>query len=270
MNRIFLKVILLIFCPLWLIAEIIETDHFEELVQYVTKDSLVLLDIDDTLLIPAQTLGTDAWFLYRIQQHEEQGKDHHTALEKALAEWEAIRHLTEVKIVEKGSQQIVENLQKQKIPVMGLTTQGLALATRTVMQLKTLGIDLTLSAPSEKSFYYDNHFSGDLCLQTGVLYRQGILFTSGTNKGEALLKLFDRMKILPQHVVFINDKATHLKDVQKAMEKAGIAFTGLRYAYSDARVNSFKKEIADIQWMHSNLHYLLSDAEAEKILLFDE
>jgi|GEM_PF-5944812 len=51
--------------------------------------------------------------------------------EKALAKWEAVRHLTQVKIVEEGTQAIISSLQDKGLKMMALTTQGLALATRT-------------------------------------------------------------------------------------------------------------------------------------------
>src|SRR4051812_39411252 len=99
-------------------------------------------------------------------------------------------------------------MQKNNTPVIGLTTQGLTLATRTVMQLKSLSIDLSKTAPSAQDFYFLNG-------QNGVLYRQGILFTSGTPKGEALIKFLDTVGYHPKRVVFINDKKNHLQDMEK-------------------------------------------------------
>lgn len=241
-----------------LLGKIIETKHFCEINKYVTPKTLVILDIDDTLLIPTQTLGTDVWFLYRVKQYESQGFCYPDALQKTLAEWEAIRHLTNVKLVETGTNEIIQGLQKKNIMVMGLTTQGLALATRTVMQLRSLNIDLSLTAPSKEDHYFIN--------QHGVLFRQGILFTSGTAKGKALLTFLDKINVHPQHVVFINDKATHLKDVEEAAKANSIDFIGLRYSYSDERIAHFCKEIAEIQWNFSTFSHLISDEEAAQLL----
>ena len=247
-------------------AAIFETAHFKEIENYLNPETLVLLDIDDTLLIPSQTLGSDVWFLYQVEQHKANGLNRTDAVEKALAEWEALRHLTKVKIVEEGTQAIINQMQQSKCVVMGLTTQGLALANRTKMQLKDLGIDLAKTCPSHDSFYFGNGSPGHTCLQAGVLYREGILFTSGTKKGTALLKLLDCIHYRPKHILFINDKLTHLKDVETSVEEAGIEFTGLRYSYSDERVNSFNKEIAEIQWKHSRFDRILSDQEAQELL----
>lgn len=254
MKKIFSILLLAVGLPLF--SQIIETEHFSSIVQYIEEDTLVLLDIDDTLLIPVQALGTDVWFCARLNQYKETLSPKE-ALDKTLAEWEAIRQLTKVKIVEEGTERIISDLQSKNIPVMGLTTQGLALATCTVNQLHTLDIDLTKTAPSNEDHYFINHH--------GNLYRHGILFTSGTPKGKALLKLLEAMQYFPKRIVFINDKATHLRDVEETVEANGYEFIGLRYSYSDGRVAEYNPEIAEIQWNHSTFDHILSDVEAEQI-----
>lgn len=254
----FLALLFFNFSVLLLQASIIETPHFHEIAQYASPDTLLIVDIDDTLLIPQQTLGTDVWFLHRVTQNEGLGLSKTDAFEKSLAEWEAVRHVTKVKIVEDGTDKVIADLQKKGIPLIGLTTQGLALSTRTLQQLSSLNIHLTKTAPSLEDHYFINGH--------GVLYRQGLLFTSGTPKGQALLKLLDKIGYLPKRIVFINDKKKHLKDVEEAVTALGIEFIGLRYSYSDKRVADFNKELADVQWKYSTFDHILSNEEAEKIL----
>lgn len=240
-------------------ADIFETPHFDEIQQYVNPNTLVIVDIDDTLLIPVQTLGTDVWFCSRLSHHSKTQSDYALALDRALAEWEAVRHLTNVKIVEEGTQTILRHMQSQGVVIMGLTTQGLALATRTHMQLKSLGIELSLTPPSQDDFYFING-------PHGVLYSHGILFTAGTSKGTALVKLLDQMNFHPDRVVFINDKLSHLKDLEKSVVMRNIEFIGLRYSFSDDRVANYSQEIADIQWDQSSFGRILSDSEAASLL----
>lgn len=240
-------------------GQIIETKKFKEITDYVRPKTLVIVDIDDTLLVPVQTLGTDVWFSSRLEHYLQIIKDPSLALDKTLAEWEAIRHLTDIKIVEEGSDEIISEMQKNNVVIMGLTTQGLALATRTVVQLKALSIDLSKTAPSSQDSYFING-------KNGVLYRRGILFTSGTSKGEALLKFLDIINYHPESIIFINDKKAHLQDVEKSVELRKMNFIGLRYSSSDQRVAGFRKEIGDIQWTHSTFDHLLSDEEASCLL----
>lgn len=241
-----------------LLGQIIETHHFSEIKKYIKPNSLVILDIDDTLLIPAQMLGTDVWFRHRIKQHEEKGLPPEEALYTAVAEWEAIRNITPIEIVEKGTDKVIEDIQKEQITVMGLTTQALTLTRQTTRQLRFINIDLMKSAPYDQDLFFSNGL--------GVLYHKGILFTAGTPKGEALLKFLDAINKHYDHVVFINDKASHLTDVEVVLKAKNIDFIGLRYSYSDAKNSQFRKEIADIQWKHSSLGRILSDKEAEELL----
>ncbi|MDP1880688.1 MAG: DUF2608 domain-containing protein [Parachlamydiaceae bacterium] len=260
MQRYFLLIVFTFQMICSLQGEIIETKNFKEILNYIQHpETLIILDIDDTLLIPVQTLGTDVWFLSRLDHHLKINNDRQFALDKALAEWEAVRHLTSVKIVEEGTEEIVREMQKNNIVVMGLSTQGLALATRTVIQLKSLSIDLTITAPASQDHYFING-------EQGVLYRHGILFTCGTPKGPALLTLLDMIGFCPKNIVFINDKIAHLQDLEKSAESKNINFIGLRYSYSDERVLNFNREIADIQWKHSTFNRLISDEEAASLL----
>jgi hypothetical protein len=228
----------------------LEFPSFKGLSEHLTSDTVLLLDIDDTLLITKQMLGCDEWFNIRVKKQ---------GLEKALAEWEGIRHLTQMEIVEEGTEKLISALQKKGVRVMGLTTQGLALATRTVHQLQEQGIDLSLTAPSVEDIYLSNKGHG-------VIFRHGILFTSGTHKGEAFFQLCKQIGYTPKRVVFVNDKASHIAELESAAKSRGVEFLGLRYAYSDQRKAAFSPEIAEIQFTRSSPAYLLSDDEARCIL----
>jgi orotate phosphoribosyltransferase len=260
MNRFFYVVLLaLLTTHIAVHAKIIETAHFKDLHTHISKDSLIILDIDDTLLITKQMLGCDEWFMARLQEAEQNGLTKNQALETTLAEWEAIRHLTKMEIVETGSDAIIKKLQDEGYTVMGLTTQGLALATRTSTQLQENGINLLGSAP---------HKTDECIIVNGhtILYRNGILFTSGTSKGTALFSLCEKIGYTPKQIVFINDKATHLKDIEDVAHVKGVEFIGLRYAYSDLKKQAFNPEIAHHQFTNSSFAHILTDQEAEVAL----
>ena len=239
-------------------GEIYEITSFSQLRDHVTAQSLVLLDIDDTLLIPVQMLGCEEWFQLRRNKHLEKGLCPQDALESALAEWEAVRHCTRMELCEPDIADIVRELQTRPCKVMALTTQGLALATRTFQQLLDNGIDLRPSAPNRDDAYAVN--AGH-----GVLYRNGIFFTSGSPKGPALFSLLQQWGWAPDKIVFINDKASHLADVETTAIEKGIPFVGLRYAFSDKRKRAFDPELAELQFARSTFQCLLSDDEARSL-----
>jgi len=250
--------IVLLFVCSYIDAEIIETAHFNEIENYIpNKDILVILDIDNTLIEPVQELGTDQWFYHRLQEYIAKGLNSAEALDITLAEWHAIQSITKMQLVEKQIDETVAHMQKNGYTIMGLTTRGLSLSTRTVEQLHSVGVNLTKTAPTQEEIFFKNglHY---------VLFRGGALFTAATHKGKALFTFLDAIDYKPKSVVFINDKATHLREVEVACIEKGIPFIGLRYGYTDERVKNFRKDIADIQFEHFG--HILSDKSAENIL----
>jgi hypothetical protein len=240
-------------------AEVIETNHFSEVASHTKAGTLVISDIDDTLLIPLQMIGSDEWFSHRIKKHRAEGLQPDSALEKTVAEATAVRQLTQMQLAEPGTDKVIQSLQKKGICVMGLTVQAPAVAPRTRQQLKSNNIDLTVNALSKKDQYFP--LNGQ-----NMLYKNNILFTTGVSKGEALFTLLDKMKIAPKRIVFIDDKASNIENVEKWAKKRNVEFIGLRYSYSDKSKAGFRSDIAEVQFNQSTLAHLLSDEEALSLL----
>lgn len=235
-------------------GEILETQQFQDLKKHTDPQTLILLDIDNTIMEPTQQLGSDQWFQHRVQRYKKKGLDSSDALETALAEWMAIQNVTKMRLVEPSTAEVIHKLQNEGYTIMGFTTRGLGLSTRTIHQLKSLGVDLSRSAPIQEELHYMN---GE-----GVLYRKGILFTAGSHKGTAFTKFLDLAELSPKSVAFINDKESNLLPVQKACQTRKIPFIGLRYGATDERVHNFNPEVTDIQMEAFGM--ILSDEEAEK------
>lgn len=266
MNKIGVFLIFTVLTVSSLFGKIVETKSFRELFTHLKPDTLVILDIDDTLLVPVQTLGNDVWFQARHKQNKLTEPNAQIALDKAVAEWEAIRKITKVKMVECGSDEIVKSLQKKNIPVMALTTQGLTLSACTINQLSSLNFDLLHTAPSKGDHYFINSRGIMSVDSAGVLFTKGILFTSGTHKGMALSQFLNLIDYKPKHILFLNDKESHLREMEVSFEKSDIEFTGLRYSYSDERIANYRHDVAEVQLKHSTLIKILSDEEALAII----
>jgi hypothetical protein len=243
--------------PLLLCAEIREISSFKEVTAHLKPRTLLILDIDNTLIYPAQEVGSDQWFHSRIDYYRQRGYSYSDALDLALPEWEAVQNITQVKLVEPYITEFMRTVQKDtSLHVMGMSTRGLALASRTVHQLDSLAIDLSKSAPTQKELPFLN--------PRAVLFRKGIFFTAGTHKGRALKKLLDELGSTPQQVVFVNDKRGHLRQLEETLEEIGIPYVGLRYGYLDQKVKNFRSDIAEVQF--ESFQRIMSDLEAEKIL----
>ncbi len=240
-------------------ADRVEIPHFHQVLSHITEETLVILDIDDTLLIHKQMLGCDEWFLRRVKFYQDAGMSIVDSVEKSVIEYNMIHYLTEMEIVEPGIDSVVDRIQKMPCRVMGLTTRGFCVALCTGRQLRKNNIDLTKTAPSSQDYYFQMG-------NEGILYKNGVLFTAGTHKGEAFFHLCDAIDYLPKRIIFVNDKASHLAQVEEIAKSRNIPFIGLRYAYSDSRKATFNSEIANYQLRHSSLEHLITDEEAHSLL----
>lgn len=240
-------------------AEVIESKHFNDISSYTKPETLVVSDIDDTILVPLQTIGSDEWFGYRMKKNIAAGMHPDKALEKTVAEAQAVRQLTQMKLAEPGTDKVIQSLQKKGICVMGCTVQAAAVAVRTNLQLKANNVDLSVNAVSKEDQYFP--LNGQ-----NILYKNNILFTTGTSKGEALFTLLDKAKVMPKRIIFIDDKASNVADVEKWAKKRNVDFIGLRYSHSDETKSTFRSDIADVQFDQSTFTHLLTDEEAIALL----
>jgi hypothetical protein len=239
-------------------ATILEIATIQDVVQHVEEGTLVVFDIDNTLLECSQSLGSDQWFCSQLQALKEQGWKHQQALDHVLAIWTDIQHRTALRPVEAHTAKVVNSLQQAGYPLIALTTRSSNVAEATKKNLYASGIDLRQTAPLKETatLIHDGE---------ETLYQEGILFTNNGHKGKALWAFLQRAQINPRKIVFINDKHSHLLPVEEISQLYGIEFVGLRYGGADARVKNFRREIADIQLEFYGK--ILTDEAAEAIWL---
>lgn len=247
-----------IFLPIALFANIIESMTIYDVDKNHQEETLVIYDLDNTLIQLNQLLGSDQWFYYRFKQLIEKLGDKDLALERAIAEWIAAQTLSKVSIVEEGSAELIKEQQERGIKIMGLTTRDCSMSMCTQRQLKELNIDLTPTAPSAKEHFFAKG-------KKGILFRNGVLYTSGSHKGECFRKFLELVDYKPKRVIFINDKYANIKEVADICYEDKIPFLGLRYGYLDEKIAKFDLEIAEIQMY--NFGNILSDEEAYQIYL---
>lgn len=240
----------------FLSSAILEITTMQDVFQHVEEGTLVVFDIDNTLLECGQTLGSDQWFCFQLKSLQDQGWEKEKALEHVLSIWTDIQHHTTLRPVELHTVKVVHNLQQAGYPLIALTTRGEDVADATMKNLYASNLDLRQTSPLKEN---------SLLTVDGeeTLYREGVLFTNNGHKGKALWAFLQRAQIKPRKIVFINDKHSHLLPVEETSQLYGVDFVGLRYGGADARVRNFRREIADIQ--HEFYRKILTDEAAEAI-----
>lgn len=180
--------------------EIEKINSIFELASHLTPQTLLITDLDHTLMEPLTYEGSEPWFQHMIHlgtPHEKtvaidfyckiQSNIQMRAVESALpVEWQKWKQLADVATI-------------------GLTSRAYCLASITHEQLSLIGVGFP------NTWLIDDEMPG-------IAY-DGILFASGRNKGEVVDKF---LQTHPQFqswkIVFIDDSYHHLEFVGSTIE----------------------------------------------------
>ncbi len=257
-----MKFYLLFFGLLWTIsisAEIREISHLDEVFRATRHDSVVLIDIDETLIESSIMLGGKAWRSYAVNflktlYSPEKAQE----LRDKMTYWIAQR--VPCIAVENSIHTHLDQMKRQRIPVFGFTSRGrkhwnalpcdngeeLAL-----LHLKQAGFDLDVFS---ESFFSDGFWSHPS-------FGRGIFFCyPKEEKGKLALEIFAEAR--PKHVVFVDDMMPNIHSMERAFAELGVTSICFYYQHVDL-YRSFDPFIAAIQLEKLYLQdVLLSDSEA--------
>jgi len=159
-------------------AAVLERGSWRDVASLVDQGTLVVFDIDNTLVQPAQSLGSDQWFTYVMKSYVERGMPKEDALAKTLAFWRRINEVTRVVPAEPETPLFMRRLQDRGIRVMALTSRSTDVVDLTERHLREAGYDLTRTAARG---------TGDVVLAPGLRYRRGVLFRRARTRARACL-----------------------------------------------------------------------------------
>lgn len=216
-------------------AEVREIKSMSEIVSEVRPTTLLVFDLDNTLVEPVGNIGSDQWYDYALSALKRDGLDEAAAEKEANALWTRMLGVVKVKPVEELTPILLREQQKRGLKILALTARGPEDAPATFAQLKAIGVDLSSSAVSPGNYRFG---------RTGH-YSNGVYFVGDGDKGEALLSFLDMIKLRPTRVVFVDDKLRHAKAVDAVMTAAGIPCVAFRYGAADEKVRAFKEVMSE-------------------------
>jgi len=248
--------------PALLVAEIIETNTIYSILDYVQEDTLVLVDLDNTIIEPEQYLGSSQWGDYLATSHRKSGLSVEEVDLIVGKLWFDVQPQIKIRCVDQHAPNVINQLNGRAVPLMGFTGRHPNEVHFTLDQLASVEIQFNNNVMNTDfhEFHADKF--------RGVVYQDGILFCTPINKKSFALKLLieflEKTDRCPKRIVFIDDKLSHVKDVVLQAESLGIECIGLRFNGADKRISSFCPKIAKIQLDH--LPHIVSDEEAVLIL----
>lgn len=220
-------------------AYVREIQSIEEIIEEITNKTLVIFDIDNTVLKPAtergndEWLGSDQWFYFLLKILQEH-KRSPNALREAEQIWNRSQSYINTKPVEPSTPALIAGLQKKGVKVIALTARSHAIAPITRQQLFTNGIDFALN-PLEHE--------GSLKIDDYATYERGIVYQGeGNDKGTTLVNLLEKLEIKPQKIIFIDDKLKNTVNVHNALQaNRYLDHIEYRYGFTDKSVAAFNE-----------------------------
>lgn len=250
-NSLCYAVLLLV--PFFIEAKIIETATVNTIIPFVDDETWLLVDLDNTTFEGKQALGHTEWFYDKAHIHMKNGMTLEEATRECYPEWIEIQKVCAVKPVETAFIPALTRLQEQGIVIMGLTHRQPSLVDSTLRHVNSLGLSFVDSAPVKDTLIVPS--------QTPTKYIQGILFTGEYNKkGEIFVRFLSIINQKPKKIVFIDDKRSHVEEVERALMGLGIEYIGVHYTAIEHVEKVYFPEIAEFQ--HKFLSQILSNDAA--------
>lgn len=239
-------------------AEVREITSYREVTPLTDTSTLVVFDLDNTIFEPTQTLGSDQWGSLQQKRFKEQGLPPADAVDRGVAMFAEVQMKTNVQLVEPMTAGFIADLQKRGFRVMGLTARPMNLVARTVDELRSLGLDLSRTAP-------EGVVPVGADARHEVRYAGGVLFVGPHNLKGPVLKSFLTGQ-LPTSIRFFDDKKHHVDDLEDVFASL-TDYVGYRYGAADARVKSMSPELGDFEWKAFKLWNVILDDETARELM---
>ncbi len=207
-------------------------DSLKEAFDHLTDKTLLVVDLDNTLIECSTAFGSYQWAAYLIRKEmADQGKSLSEVLDELVPYWEETQHQVEMQLIEKESPKWIASLKEEGQAIIALTGRSNYLVERTLYELKRNR--LAFSSPNFQSSY-----PFDALPQVG--YQEGVLFVGPKNdKGTLLTHFLSSSDQAYDKVVFIDDQERYLEQCKVAVEKRSLDFVGMHFVALNEKVQAF-------------------------------
>lgn len=244
--------------------------------EYGELRTLVVFDIDDTLLTMKNDLGSDAWYNWQRRLDFKSPYSVSTDFPGLLDVQRLLYQLSDMRKVEPISQTIVQNLIERGHPVMALTARGPESLSSTMRELSDQDYEF-LSAPvcGYPMCGYRGIITGSQVKAAAervrglftrlpelvgddpraIGYSNGIMMVAGQNKG-AMLQLLMASSGNEKYeaIVFIDDNERNIRKIEDAFkgrprEIAIFHYKHLEHDVTDFLSNTGRQKAASDSWI---------------------
>jgi hypothetical protein len=251
-------------------AEIIKADNFatlqHEVMKSVSKDCLVLFDVDDVLISPTDEFNFRSEIRKDLKKEISKSKSKHE-VEVIFSDFFLKR---KVQLVNKNMPILLEFLRVKKIPVSALSAWWTGnfgtiqeIEKQRLKELEQVKISFVDLSPFNKDMSLVSH---KIKNSGRPIIISGIILTGLGDKGEALGLALKSIDIKFKRIIFIDDQKKYLEEIESFCAQNGLDFIGIHYTESSlAPIPEFDsdKEMRRFNILKEK-HVWLSDSELEE------
>lgn len=236
-----------------ILKEVNSLDPVIEMLKTADKDTLVIFDVDYVLLVPKALIARPiSLSLRRILFPKLKRQVGQERFEYLLS---ILRSQSGSELVDPRLPWLIQGLQSRAIKVIAVTAQGYGPlgiikdeGRLRVEELRRLSLDFRTSFPSLNSFLLKSRGRKKHL----PLYRDGIIFTDRSSKGDALIAFLEKLQWTPKKIIVIDDGRNYLEQMKEALERNHLS--GILFHYVD---QTLALEKSNSKMIQMQLDYLI-------------
>ena len=206
-----------------------------------TKRTLLVLDIDDTLLTSDGFFGSDKWYEWqKTLPASDPGKV------PCLFDVISLNYETGgQRATQPDGPALVNAVQVDKLL---LTSRNPLYRGGTLRTLRDAGYALPAPLAGQADGSSWDFRKAPDAAPVRITYDQGVYMTTGQDKGLALLALLQRLHTRYDRVVLVDDGKKNIDNMQNALRKAGVDYLGLHYLRVDKSIAAADAQAGRAGW----------------------
>lgn len=201
--------------------------------------TLLVLDIDDTLLTSRTFFGSAAWYEWQKTLTPQSPGYVPCRFDVIALNYEAGTQVP----TQADAVAAINSIATDKII---LTARSPMTRGATVRELKEAGYELPPALQPEFAGAIYEYRTDPQTAGTIVSYHDGVLMVAGQNKGKVLLDLLNQLQMAYDRIVLVDDAQESIDAMREAVTGAGIGFRGVHYTRIDKTVDA-KREREGIE-----------------------
>jgi hypothetical protein len=227
------------------VANIVKTNEIKN-----APSTLVVFDIDDTLLTSSQELGGVGWFDWQASLLKNNPKSNYlfaNNIMDLLKIQNLLFHMVDAKLTDEFVLKFINGIAK-KSKLLVLTARNPFYENVTTKQFKKVGY---ISQADENIFqtygisfhgYRSNVIAPFVCtdLKRRAVFSHGVFYASGQNKGMALKCILGKSEQTFKNIIFIDDSYKNVEDVANAFEVSDVNVFAIHYTHENSKEEKIK------------------------------